>query len=143
MLTDDTLADPVATCPTCGNPDDEFCSDGFHAPADPVAGLVAKLRRWAKLMRSVDATPDAADTMDAAAHALESLGGGGWQPIETDEATVERVAAAISCHTWATISQDNNDDCDDFALMPEYIKGIYRRAAHAAIAALKETTDAK
>ena len=46
----------------------------------------------------------------------------------------EAVARTLSCHLWATIVVDNNDDCDEFDVMPEYVKGIYRKAAAAIIA---------
>lgn len=49
-------------------------------------------------------------------------------PLEED------IARTLSCHLWATIVADNNDDCDEFDAMPDYIKDIYRRAAAAIIA---------
>lgn len=53
---------------------------------------------------------------------------------------IEAVARALSCHLWATIVRDNNDDCGEFDAMPEYIKGIYRKAAEVAIRALGAVT---
>lgn len=46
----------------------------------------------------------------------------------------EAIARTLSCHLWATIVMGNNADCDEFDAMPEYIKGIYRKAAAAVIA---------
>lgn len=58
------------------------------------------------------------------------------QPQQPSEDMVERVARAISEHTWAT-GPDDNSDCFTYVDMPEHTRDVYRRAALAAIAAIQ------
>jgi hypothetical protein len=86
---------------------------------------VERLRR-----KCVHTHPGDAETMIEAADFIESL-------TKTSEADVERVARAISDHVYANIRCGPATDCAEWGDMAEFDRVTYRRAARAALEAMK------